>query len=54
MTESHETNPAESGAQRDEQQQELADVQDELDSRADGDGLAAEAGTGDGSGLTEG
>ncbi|WP_193611727.1 hypothetical protein [Nocardioides lijunqiniae] len=51
MTEAHDTN---AGDERDEQQEELADVQDELDAQADGDGLAAEAGTGDETGLSEG
>jgi hypothetical protein len=54
MSESHETDADQGEDQLDEQQRELADVQDELDSRADGDGLAAEAGTGDETGLTEG
>lgn len=38
----------------DAQQQEIADVQEELDARADGDGLAAEAGSGEEMGLSEG
>lgn len=46
------------GSERDDadadERQQIADVQDELDARADGDGLAAEAGTGDETGLTEG
>jgi len=39
---------------RTEEQQEMADVQEQLDEQADGEGLAAEAGTGDETGLTEG
>ncbi|NHC24176.1 hypothetical protein G6553_13470 [Nocardioides sp. IC4_145] len=44
----------EPGHEREPEQQSLADVQEQLDEQADGDGLAAEAGTGDETGLTEG
>lgn len=36
------------------ERREIAEVQDELDSRAEGDGLAAEAGAGEEMGLSEG
>lgn len=36
------------------ERQEIAEVQEELDARADGDGLAAEAGAGEETGLAEG
>jgi hypothetical protein len=36
------------------QRHEIAEVQDELDARAEGDGLAAEAGAGEEMGLAEG
>ncbi|MDN4171463.1 hypothetical protein QWY28_00750 [Nocardioides sp. SOB77] len=45
---------SESSHERDPEQQEIADVQDRLDEQAEGDGLAAEAGSGDETGLTEG
>lgn len=45
---------SESSHERDPEQQEIADVQDQLDEQAEGDGLAAEAGSGDETGLTEG
>jgi hypothetical protein len=38
----------------DAERREIAEVQDELDARADGDGLAAEAGRGEENGLAEG
>ncbi|MEV7428018.1 MULTISPECIES: hypothetical protein [unclassified Nocardioides] len=44
----------ETGDQRNPEQQEIAEVQEQLDEQADGDGLAAEAGSGDETGLTEG
>jgi len=37
-----------------DQQREMAEMDEERDARADGDGLAAEAGTGEETGLTEG
>lgn len=43
-----------SAADLDDERREIADVQERLDEEADGDGLAAEAGTGDETGLTEG
>ena len=42
------------GGGRTPEQQEIADVQEQLDEQADGDGLAAEAGSGEENGLTEG
>ena len=38
----------------DAERQKIADFQDELDERADGDGLAAEAGAEEENGLAEG
>jgi hypothetical protein len=38
----------------DAERRRIAEVQDELDARADGDGLAAEAGAGEEMGLAEG
>ncbi|SFC77057.1 hypothetical protein SAMN04487968_11134 [Nocardioides terrae] len=38
----------------DTERQEIADVDEELDARAEGDGLAAEAGRGEEMGLSEG
>jgi hypothetical protein len=45
-----------SGAQAEveAQRHEIAEVQDELDAQAEGDGLAAEAGAGEEMGLAEG
>jgi hypothetical protein len=45
-----------SGAEHDgdAQRQEIADVQEQLDARSDGEGLAAEAGSGEEMGLAEG
>ncbi|WP_164477805.1 hypothetical protein [Nocardioides pantholopis] len=37
-----------------DERQQIADVQEQLDAQADGDGLAAEAGAGEETGLTEG
>jgi len=37
-----------------QEREDIAEVQEELDSRADGDGLAAEAGAGEENGLAEG
>jgi hypothetical protein len=37
-----------------QEREEIADVQEQLDERADGDGLAAEAGAGEETGLAEG
>ncbi|MBC9734551.1 hypothetical protein [Nocardioides marmotae] len=45
---------SESSHERDPEQQELADVQEELDEQSDGDGLAAEAGSGEETGLSQG
>ncbi|MDN4160047.1 hypothetical protein [Nocardioides abyssi] len=42
------------GTERNEEQQEIADVQDELDARSDEDGLGAEAGSGEETGLSQG
>jgi len=36
------------------QQREMAEVEDKLDERSDGEGLAAEAGSGEETGLAEG
>lgn len=36
------------------QRQEIAEVEEELDARSDGEGLAAEAGSGEETGLAEG
>ena len=36
------------------QRREMAEVQEKLDAESDGDGLGAEAGAGDETGLTEG
>lgn len=36
------------------ERQDIAEVQDELDAEADGEGLAAEAGRGEEAGLAEG
>lgn len=38
----------------DTERERIAEVQDELDARSDGDGLAAEAGAGEEMGLSEG
>jgi hypothetical protein len=38
----------------DDERQELAEVDEELDARSEGDGLAAEAGRGEETGLSEG
>ena len=38
----------------DDERQEIAEVDEELDARADGEGLAAEAGRGEETGLSEG
>ena len=48
------TDTTASEADLDDERREIADVQERLDAEADGDGLAAEAGTGDETGLTEG
>jgi len=37
-----------------DQQREMVEMDEERDAQADGDGLAAEAGTGEETGLTEG
>lgn len=37
-----------------ERRQAVADVEEELDARSDGEGLAAEAGSGEETGLSEG
>jgi len=50
---SQENTPAEHDDDAD-RRREIAEVQDELDARADGDGLAAEAGAGEEMGLSEG
>ena len=42
------------GADDEAERREIAEVQEELDARADGDGLAAEAGAGEEMGLAEG
>lgn len=44
------------GADRDDdaERKEIAEVQERLDAEADGDGLAAEAGSGEEAGLAEG
>ncbi len=47
------TGPADEG-DHDEQRREIAEVEEELDARSDGDGLAAEAGRGEETGLAEG
>lgn len=39
---------------RDETQQEMAEVQEQLDEQADGDGLAAEADAAEGTGISQG
>jgi len=36
------------------QQRDMAEVEEELDARSDGEGLAAEAGSGEETGLAEG
>ena len=48
-----ESRPVDEGG-REAEQQEIAELDDKLDARADGDGLAAEAGRGEEMGLSEG
>lgn len=43
-----------SGAEPDEERRKIAEVQERLDEEAEGDGLAAEAGAGEETGLSEG
>ena len=50
---SNETTP-EGGSTDDDERREIAEVQERLDAQADGDGLAAEAGAGEETGLAEG
>jgi hypothetical protein len=52
----NEGNPDEASTdpEGDAERREIAEVQDELDARAEGDGLAAEAGAGEEMGLSEG
>ena len=40
--------------EQDAQREQIGEVQDKLDAEADGDGLAAEAGSGEETGLAEG
>lgn len=48
-----ESGPAEQGG-REAERQEIAEVDEQLDAQADGEGLAAEAGRGEEMGLAEG
>jgi len=54
MSESTGESGSERGFDDEAERREIAEVQDELDARADGDGLAAEAGAGEENGLSEG
>ncbi|WP_435743578.1 hypothetical protein [Nocardioides sp. SYSU DS0663] len=58
MSEQHPDAPAEGATtpagEPDPERQEVAELQDRLDAEADGDGLAAEAGKGEETGLAEG
>jgi hypothetical protein len=54
MSETGDPNTSEAQAEVDAQRREMDEVQDELDAQADGDGLAAEAGAGEETGLAEG
>ncbi len=54
MSESTDETTNEPGHEREPEQQALADVQEQLDEQADGDGLAAEADAAEGTGISQG
>ena len=54
MSESSDENTSEAEGMHDAERRHISEVQDKLDAEADGDGLAAEAGSGEETGLAEG
>lgn len=54
MSETSNETDQETGDGRNEQQQEIADVQEKLDAESDGEGLANESGRGEETGLSQG
>src|SRR3954451_19845885 len=54
MSELSNENTSEAEREHDAERRQIAEVQDKLDAEADGDGLAAEAGSGEEMGLAEG
>ena len=54
MSETSNENDRPQEDQLEAQRQEIVEVEDQLDAQADGDGLAAEAGRGEETGLGEG
>ena len=54
MSELSNENVSEAEREHDAERRQIAEVQDKLDAEADGDGLAAEAGSGEEMGLAEG
>ena len=54
MSELSNENVSEVERVHDAERRQIAEVQDKLDAEADGDGLAAEAGSGEEMGLSEG
>jgi hypothetical protein len=54
MSESSNEDVSDAERQHDAERQDIAAVQEKLDADADGDGLAAEAGSGEEMGLAEG
>lgn len=54
MSETSNEKDEQAARDHDDQRREMAEVDDELDARSDGEGLAAEAGAGEETGLAEG
>ena len=54
MTETSNSKGSQAERDHDAQRQEMAEVDEELDARSEGEGLAAEAGSGEETGLAEG